>query len=180
MRVAEWNGSTRVGSETASVRLTSDFQRVEVGYSPVAPGISQLDLTAWVPKAAPGTCFYADDPSVTRVGLAAVADWPSLHADAAGTGWNPWEGTLTAASAAWLTDRWHVDAPPAGSPILSDGRVFVTLGNELVAIRRSNGAVQWRADVPGAWGNLASAGGLVLVTAGRELRSSPRPPFASS
>jgi parallel beta-helix repeat protein len=175
MRVAEWNGGTRVGSETASVQLTSDFQRVEVGYSPVAPGISHLDLTAWVSKAAPGTCFYADDPSITRAGSAAGFDWPSLHADAAGTGWNPWEGTLTAASVAGLTERWHVDGPFAGSPILSDGRLFVTLGNELVAIRRSDGAVQWRAALPGdpqvLHGNLASAGGLILVTTGHELRA---------
>jgi hypothetical protein len=54
-----------VGINTAILTLTTEWQLVSVSYDPVAPGRSTLDFNAYVSDAALGTCFYADDASIT-------------------------------------------------------------------------------------------------------------------
>jgi hypothetical protein len=53
-------GGVLVGSQTASITLTTTWQEVAVSYTPATAG-TVLDLNAYVPGAAPGTCFLADD-----------------------------------------------------------------------------------------------------------------------
>jgi PKD repeat protein len=65
LRLREWSGTTLVGSAVNQLTLSSSWQRVSVSYDAAAPGSGSLDLTAFVTNAAPGTCFYADDVSVT-------------------------------------------------------------------------------------------------------------------
>jgi hypothetical protein len=65
LRFREYNGSTLVGTGTSQVTLSSSWQQVTLAYGPSAPGSSTLDLNAYVSAAPPGTCFYADDVSVT-------------------------------------------------------------------------------------------------------------------
>jgi hypothetical protein len=52
------------GSAVKQITLTTGWQQVNVSYTPAAG--STLDLNAYVPKAAPGQCFYADDASITN------------------------------------------------------------------------------------------------------------------
>ena len=65
LRFREYNGSTLVGTGTAQVTLTTSWQQVSLSYAPAAPGVSTLDLNAFVSKAATGTAFYADDAAIT-------------------------------------------------------------------------------------------------------------------
>jgi hypothetical protein len=64
----DWRGAAtdiRYGKTTAtSVTLSTAWQPVTVTYAPVSPGSSTLDFNAYVSKALPGTCFYADDASI--------------------------------------------------------------------------------------------------------------------
>jgi PKD repeat protein len=64
LKLREFQGSTSVGSATAQLALTSSWQQLSVSYTPAAPGLSTLDLNAFVSSAVPGTCFYADDASI--------------------------------------------------------------------------------------------------------------------
>jgi hypothetical protein len=67
IRFREYNGGTLVGSPTTSqIQLTTAWQLVTVTRSPQAPGTSTLDFTAYIGTAPPGTCFYADDVTITR------------------------------------------------------------------------------------------------------------------
>jgi uncharacterized repeat protein (TIGR01451 family) len=65
LMMREYSGSTLTGSNRAQVLLSTDWQQVAVSYTPANPGGSTLDLTATVYGAAVGTCFVADDASVT-------------------------------------------------------------------------------------------------------------------
>jgi hypothetical protein len=64
LRFREYSGTTLVGSATTQVKLTTAWQQVTVTRTAASPG-SSLDFNAYVSRAAPGTCFYADDASVT-------------------------------------------------------------------------------------------------------------------
>lgn len=65
LRLREWNGTTLAGNAVDQVTLTPAWRRVSVAYDAAAPGAGSLDLTAYVTNAAPGSCFYADDASLT-------------------------------------------------------------------------------------------------------------------
>jgi PKD repeat protein len=65
LRFREYAGTTLVGTATSQLTLSSSWQQVTLAYTPSSPGASTLDLNAYVSSAPPGTCFYADDVSVT-------------------------------------------------------------------------------------------------------------------
>jgi hypothetical protein len=65
LRFREYNGSTLVGTQTTLLTLSTSWQLVTATYAPAAPGVSTLDFNAYVSTAAVGTCFYADDASIT-------------------------------------------------------------------------------------------------------------------
>ncbi|HXD70002.1 MAG TPA: right-handed parallel beta-helix repeat-containing protein, partial [Gaiellales bacterium] len=65
LRFREYAGTTLVGTATSQLTLSSSWQQVTLAYTPSSPGSSTLDLNAYVSAAPPGTCFYADDMSVT-------------------------------------------------------------------------------------------------------------------
>jgi Carbohydrate binding domain len=65
LRIREYDGSTLIGTPAvSSVDLTSAWQKVSVQIVPQSSGHT-LDLTALISNAPSGTCFYADDVSVT-------------------------------------------------------------------------------------------------------------------
>jgi hypothetical protein len=64
VRLREYSGAALLGSAMSQVVLTTTWQPVMVGYAPVAPGASTLDLNAYVSGAPPGTCFRADDAAI--------------------------------------------------------------------------------------------------------------------
>jgi len=68
LRIREYSGGTLVGTAATSVQLTTSWQQITATYVPVSPGSTSLDLNAYVPsaEAPPGTCFYADDVSMSR------------------------------------------------------------------------------------------------------------------
>ena len=65
LRFREYAGSTLAGTQQTAVTLTTGWQEVTLTYAPAAPGSSTLDLNGFAPVG-PGTCFYADDISITR------------------------------------------------------------------------------------------------------------------
>ena len=65
LRIREYAGSTFEGQAVASVTLSTNWQQVSVSYAALVPGGSNLDYTAYTLNAPPGTCFYADDASIT-------------------------------------------------------------------------------------------------------------------
>jgi hypothetical protein len=66
LRLREYSTVTGalLGSQSTPVTLTTAWQQTSLTYAPAAPGDSMLDLNAYVPGAAPGTCFFADDASI--------------------------------------------------------------------------------------------------------------------
>jgi hypothetical protein len=66
LKLREYQGSVLVGQPLTSVTLTTSWQLVTVQYTPVAPGASTLDFTAYVSNAPVGAAFYADDASITQ------------------------------------------------------------------------------------------------------------------
>ena len=60
LRIREYSGSTNVGQKTVTATLTTTWSQVSLPYTPTAAG-DDLDLTAYLSNAAPGTCFEADD-----------------------------------------------------------------------------------------------------------------------
>ena len=66
--VKEINGGTEVASKITAGTLTTSWQLFTVSITPTAPGTSTLDLLGLMPPAyaPPGTCFLADDASITR------------------------------------------------------------------------------------------------------------------
>ena len=68
LRFREYSGATLLGSRSTQMTLTTSWQLVTVTYTPVSPNSSTLDFNAYLPasSAPPGTCFYADDVSITR------------------------------------------------------------------------------------------------------------------
>jgi parallel beta-helix repeat protein len=65
LRIREYAGSSSVGSQTVTSTLTTNWQRVNLNYTVDSPG-STLDFSAYSMQAPPGTCFFADDVSITR------------------------------------------------------------------------------------------------------------------
>jgi PKD repeat protein len=65
LKLREYNGSTFVAQQVTTATLSTSWQQVSVSYVPQNPGVSTLDLNAYVSNAVAGTCFYADDISIT-------------------------------------------------------------------------------------------------------------------
>jgi parallel beta-helix repeat protein len=63
LRFREYAGSTLAGSALTQVQLTTTWQQVSVTFAAAAG--DTLDFNAYVTKAAPGPCFYADDAAIT-------------------------------------------------------------------------------------------------------------------
>jgi PKD repeat protein len=64
LRVGEAGASgSTLATKTTSTTLSTDWQQVTATLPVTSPG-SKLDVNAYVSKAAPGTCFYADDIAI--------------------------------------------------------------------------------------------------------------------
>jgi len=64
LRFREYRGSALVGSATTTATLGTGWQQVQVAYTVGTAG-STLDFNAYVSSPPAGTCFYADDASIT-------------------------------------------------------------------------------------------------------------------
>jgi PKD repeat protein len=65
LRIVEYNGTTNVGQASASITLTTSWQKIGLTYTPTKPGLSNLDYNAYITGALAGvTCFYADDAAI--------------------------------------------------------------------------------------------------------------------
>ena len=67
VRFREYTGGVLAGSAIVEATLTTVWQEVTVSYTSTAPG-SSLDFQAYVPNAAAGTAFYADDVTIVHAG----------------------------------------------------------------------------------------------------------------
>ncbi|MFL5768223.1 MAG: PKD domain-containing protein [Actinomycetota bacterium] len=61
LRFRELEGSFVVGTKVRTVPLSASWQQVEVRYTSLDPGVSSLNLRAYVTAAPPGPCFSVDD-----------------------------------------------------------------------------------------------------------------------
>ena len=66
LRVREFVSGTQKGSVSPSLPLTSSWQQVTAVYTPVSPGLSNLDVEAFTSGSPVGVCFQADDASITH------------------------------------------------------------------------------------------------------------------
>ncbi|MGZ4590653.1 MAG: PKD domain-containing protein, partial [Actinomycetes bacterium] len=66
LRMREYASGTFSGQAIGTVVLSTSWQQVTVSYVPTVPGGSNIDLTAYTLSAPPGTCFWADDASITH------------------------------------------------------------------------------------------------------------------
>jgi hypothetical protein len=64
LRLRELDGSLVVGTKVRTLPLSTTWQQVIVRDTPVEPGVSSLNLRAYVLDAAPGACFSVDDASI--------------------------------------------------------------------------------------------------------------------
>jgi Carbohydrate binding domain len=64
LRFRELDGSLVVGTKVRTLALSTTWQQVTVRDTPVEPGVSSLNLRAYVIGAAPGACFSVDDASL--------------------------------------------------------------------------------------------------------------------
>lgn len=86
--------------------------------------------------------------AVSGVQAATETDWPQFHFDAAHTGHNPNETTLTASNVSGLNRLWTTALGPGGesSPAVAGGTVFVGADDaNLYAVDAATGAVRWTA-----------------------------------
>ena len=65
LRIREYAGSTLARTTSAQTTLTTSWQQITLTHPTASPG-STLDFSAYVTKAPPGTCFYADDALITH------------------------------------------------------------------------------------------------------------------
>jgi PKD repeat protein len=68
LRLREQNVSdgATVQTRSVSVPMTTNWQLVTVGLSPVSPGATKIDLNAYQSNAPSGTCFYVDDVGIVK------------------------------------------------------------------------------------------------------------------
>jgi hypothetical protein len=64
LRLRELDGSLVVGTKVRTLPLSTTWQRVTVRDTPVEPGVSSLNLRAYLIGAPPGACFSVDDASI--------------------------------------------------------------------------------------------------------------------
>jgi outer membrane protein assembly factor BamB len=119
--------------------------------------------------------------SVVSVGVAGATPtpsvWPQVGFDAAHTNSNPYETTLSAANVSGLVPKWRVQdnanpndllLPTDGTPIVSDGKVFVAGGDQVQAMSEATGAQMWTFTTPeiDEMADPVVANGIVYVTDG--------------
>ncbi|HEU5271767.1 MAG TPA: PQQ-binding-like beta-propeller repeat protein [Jatrophihabitans sp.] len=112
--------------------------------APAAAWASTASPTAASPAAASAHAALAHEEH--RSGHPA---WTQFQHDAAKTGWNPAEHSLTRRNVGTLTQRWTSVDGLSGSPIVVGERVFVTLDGQLTAFSRDTGRQLWQTALDG-------------------------------
>lgn len=107
---------------------------------------------------------------------AASGNWSQFQYDAAKTGWNRAEKTLTRANVGALSEKWaSADTSTAGSPIAVGARVFSVINGNLTSVSRANGAVLWTTILDGQVSYppaaLAYGNSLVIVTTSADVEA---------
>jgi eukaryotic-like serine/threonine-protein kinase len=75
------------------------------------------------------------------------ADWKMFGYNAAHTGYNPLETTITPSNVSQLTPAWQVATGETSSPVEANGIVYVA-ADKLYAINASTGATVWTLTLP--------------------------------
>jgi len=77
-------------------------------------------------------------------------DWPMFHYSPEHTGLNPYENVLSPANVSGLEVGWALTSNHDfdTSPAVSEGRVFISAGNNLYALKEGTGAVLWSKTIP--------------------------------
>ncbi|MBY0279622.1 PQQ-binding-like beta-propeller repeat protein [Candidatus Binatia bacterium] len=99
----------------------------------------------WWPRVVAWTCGVVSIGTAGRTAHARTWRQPG-HA-ATRSSYAPRERTIDASNVATLVERWRVpeiDAGAGDGPVAAAGRVFVTSGDELVALTLADGAELWR------------------------------------
>jgi outer membrane protein assembly factor BamB len=101
----------------------------------------------------------------TRPALA--PGWPQLQGNAAHTGFEPGETSVTSANVSQLAQAWTAAMPGAANfsdITVTNGTLYIAQGNSVVALSAATGAQLWQASFPGTVETTpAVQGGRVLV-----------------
>jgi outer membrane protein assembly factor BamB len=85
---------------------------------------------------------------VSPRGAAAATVWRQPGFSATHGGYNPRETAIDPSTVAALVERWRVTGILApGSPVVADGRIFVSNGSELIALSTDDGSELWRKSI---------------------------------
>jgi outer membrane protein assembly factor BamB len=98
-------------------------------------------------------------------------NWPRYHFDNANTGYNPYEGVLSASNVGTLHETWSValGGTAAPDPIVAYGKVYVAPTDGIVrALDQARGTVIWSFDSGGTMSGTAPTAANNLIYVGNE------------
>ncbi len=96
------------------------------------PGVTNVQVVGQTSKFSPQTVFYVQ------------SSWPTYGFNAQHTNFNPDENILAPGNVSNLTLAWNTNsAPNAGSPVTSNGVIYVGLNCSFDAINAATGATLW-------------------------------------
>ncbi|MFY9577988.1 MAG: PKD domain-containing protein [Gaiellaceae bacterium] len=167
LRIREYAGSSLVRTTSAQIALSTAWQQLSLTHTTASPG-SSLDFSAYVTKAAPGTCFYADDIGIVRD-----------SAPAAALNVNPASGTLPLPVTADASGSTDPDPTPIASYSFDFGDGSAVVGPQAGATAThtysTTGTYTVTATVKDTAGQSSTATAQVTVNAG----ASDAPPAAA-
>lgn len=129
-------GSRRLATVRADAQ--GDFTQSARVPSAAKPGAYRLTATGETSGEEATTTFYVN------------TNWSQAEFDAARTGFNPHENVLNSQDVAGLTLSWS-QAGPYGAPSFTNGMLYATQDDDLVAIHSSSGRVLWKATMGGGF-----------------------------
>jgi outer membrane protein assembly factor BamB len=105
--------------------------------------------------------------------------WPQFQGNAAHTGYEPGETSVTRQNVGQLTVAWTQALPDGGSDnsevAVSGGTVYISAGDTVTAFGAASGTQLWQATLPGGvLGTPSVSGGLVVVAYDWGSRSHPK------
>ena len=137
---APYTWSLASGTLPDGLALTAGGQ---ITGTPTAPGTASFTVRATDALARPGT-------RALTLTVAGPSDWAQPRHDAAHTGWNPAESTITNANAPQVHQEWdapRADAAVAGGTIYRVGPLDSDPNPSLTAGSLADGTIAWKVDL---------------------------------
>lgn len=106
-------------------------------------------------------------PATGDVQAGTTTGWPQLQGNAAHTGFEPGETSVTSSNVNQLSVAWTVPLPsPAGTPDLTvaDGTLYAASGSTVTALNAVTGAQLWQTSVPGTIASTPAVQGSLVIT----------------